>query len=77
LRDEVGWEWCIVNDEGDEFLGIGPSDKSVILAPIAYVHSQMTAPISRDNTSMLLFNMIKGEGGVVSEGKPGEYVPIG
>lgn len=77
LRDEVGWEWCIVNDDGDEFLGIGPSDKSAILAPVAYVHTQMTAPLSGDNTSMPLFNMIKGDGGRIPEGKPGKYVAIG
>src|SRR5947208_4828076 len=75
LRDEVGWEWCIVNDEGDEFLGIGPADKSVMLAPIGYIHSQMTAPASGDNASMLLFNMIKG--GTIPKGEPDEYVSLG
>src|SRR3989442_12510186 len=70
LRDEVGWEWRIVNADGDEFLGIGPADKSVMLAPIGYIHSQMTAPASGDNTSMLLFNMIKG--GAMPKGEPDE-----
>ena len=75
LRDEVGWEWRIVNADGDEFLGIGPADKSVMLAPIGYIHSQMTAPASGDNTSMLLFNMIKG--GAMPKGEPDEYVSLG
>ena len=75
LRDEMGWEWRIVNADGDEFLGIGPADKSVMLAPVAYIHSQLTAPGSGDNTSMLLFNMIKG--GSIPKGKPNEYVSIG
>ncbi len=75
LRDEVGWEWRIVSADGDEFLGIGPADKSVMLAPVAYIHSQLTAPGSGDNTSMLLFNMIKG--GTIPKGKADEYVSIG
>jgi hypothetical protein len=75
LRDEMGWEWCVVNDDGDEFLAVGPADKSVLLAPIGYLHSQMTAPVSGDNTSMLLFNMIKA--GTIYKGKPGEYAAIG
>jgi len=69
LRDEMGWEWCIVKDDGEEFLGIGPANKSVMLAPVGYIHSQMTAPVSGDNTSMLLFNMIKG--GTIPKGRPG------
>jgi len=75
LRDEMGWEWWIVKENGGEFLGIGPADKSAMLTPVGYIYSQMTAPASGDNTSMLLFNMIRA--GNLPKGKPGEYVRIG
>ncbi len=75
LRHEMGWEWRIVKDDGEEFLGIGPANQSVMLAPVGYIHSQMTAPVSGDNTSMLLFNMIKE--GTIPKGRRGAYLSIG
>ena|ERR1700720_1013473 len=75
LRDEMGWDWWTVKENGGEFLGIGPADRTVVLTPVGYIYSQMTAPATGDNTSMLLFNMIRA--GNLPKGRPGELVRIG
>ena len=70
-----GWTWCIVSEEGEEFLAIGPADRSVILGPVRYIYEQLGLPRREDTTVLLLFNMISG--GDLPEAKPSDHYLIG
>jgi hypothetical protein len=57
--DAAGWEWCFVKVGRDHLLAVAAPSRSHVVAPMHFVQSQLTKRPPQDNTSLLLFNMIK------------------
>ena len=60
--DELGWEWCcLMLGDGRETYVIVTPNRSHIVSPMDFVLEQLQKRLPEENTSMLLFNMLKGK----------------
>jgi hypothetical protein len=74
--DELKWEWCRVKfADGREAYAIVPPDRSHMVLPMDFIHRQLRKRPPEENTSMLLFNMLKGK--KFGRAKPRSYVHAG
>lgn len=71
----VGWEWCFAKVGGREFYAIAPPNRAHVLAPMAFLQQQLRKRPPEDNTSLLLFNMIKA--GKLPAAKAKAYLHVG
>jgi hypothetical protein len=72
--DRLGWEWAVVR-LGPEWEGFGvvSPNRSHVVFPLQYVR-QLLADLNRDQTSLLLYNMLKA--GSLPPAEPGAYQVI-
>jgi hypothetical protein len=70
-----GWEWCYATVEGDEFFAVAAPDRSMLVAPMNFIFTQLQKRLPEENTSLLLFNMLVA--GTCGKHKRGAYVTIG
>lgn len=70
VRAALGWEWVELEEQG-EFWGYGVAspERSLVVLPMSYLQ-EVLATAERDNTIMLLFNMLAA--GNVPPSRPGE-----
>ena len=74
--DELGWQWCCVMlGAGQETYAIVTPNRSHMVSPMDFVFTQLQKRPPEDNTSMLLFNMLKA--GSFGSAKPRSYVHVG
>ena len=73
--DALGWQWCVATVDGDEFVGVASKNRSHIVPVLNFICTQIEKRSPEDNTSLLLFNMLKA--GSFGKAKPGSYIPIG
>jgi hypothetical protein len=67
----TAWEWAeLRTDRGSPNYGIVSSDRALTVFPTNYLR-ELLADSDRDNTALLLFNMIRG--GNVPAADPGDY----
>ena len=60
--DELGWEWCcLMLSNGRETYVIVTPNRSHMVSPMDFVLEQLQKRMPEENTSMLLFNMLKGK----------------
>lgn len=74
--DNAGWEWCLARVDGKDLLAVAAPDRSHLVSPMHFLRSQLTKRRPGDNTSLLLFNMIKS-GTPLSRAQPNTYTQIG
>jgi len=75
-RRTLRWQWCYAKVDGTEFFAIASRDRSHVVAPMPFIKEQLRKRRSScDNTSLLLFNMLKGNS--FPKAEPGSYVTIG
>jgi hypothetical protein len=59
--DALGWEWCFVTlESGAGTYVIVPPNRSHMVAPMDFIQTQLQKRLPEENTSMLVFNMLKG-----------------
>ena len=76
VRRTLRWQWCYAKVDGTEFFAIASRDRSHVVAPMPFIMEQLRKRgASCDNTSLLLFNMLKGNS--FPKAEPGSYVTIG
>jgi hypothetical protein len=60
--DALAWQWCcLVLPEGQETCVIVTPNRSHMVSPMDFVLQQLQKRLPEENTSMLLFNMLKGK----------------
>jgi hypothetical protein len=59
ICDAVGWEWCFARINGTGTYCVVPPNRSYAIAPMQFVLEQLNKKPPADNTSLLLFNMVK------------------
>ena len=74
--DELGWEWCcLMLGVGRETYVIVTPNRSHMVSPMDFVLEQLQKRLPEENTSMLLFNMLKGK--KFGSAKPNSYMHVG
>lgn len=60
--DELGWKWCclMLGDDQETYVIVTPN-RSHMVSPMNFMHTQLQKRPPEENTSMLLFNMLKGK----------------
>jgi hypothetical protein len=75
LVEEMGWEWVMLTAEsGEKTVAVASPNRSHAVPVLGYL-SKLVSSSTVDNTSLLLFNMIRA--GDMGKGKAGENVLLG
>jgi hypothetical protein len=75
LVEEMGWEWVMLTAEsGEKTVAVASPNRSHAVPVLGYL-SKLVSSSTVDNTSLLLFNMIRA--GDMGKGKAGEHVLLG
>jgi hypothetical protein len=73
---ELGWEWCYVTlASGAATYVIVPPNRSHMVAPMDFIQTQLQKRLPEENTSMLVFNMLKGKR--FGKSKANAYLHVG
>lgn len=74
--DELGWQWCclILEDRRETYVIVTPN-RSHMVSPMDFVLRQLDKRLPEENTSLLLFNMLKGKS--FGAAKAGSYMHVG
>lgn len=70
-----GWEWCYASVEGEEFYAVAAPDRSILVAPMNFIFTQLHKRLPEENTSMLAFNMLVA--GSYGNHRPRSYLTVG
>jgi len=74
--DGLGWKWCcLMLGDGRETYVIVTPNRSHMVSPMDFVLRQLQKRLPEENTSMLLFNMLKGKS--FGSAKPRSYMHVG
>jgi hypothetical protein len=74
--DALGWEWRVVNRGDDELHAVVSKDRAYFIAPLVYLRRQLDQRgKTADNTTLLLFNMLKTN--KLPHSRPKEYLMLG
>lgn len=73
--DVAGWEWCFARIGKADAYAITTPNRSHVVAPMNFVHAQLKKRPPLDNTSLLLFNMIRA--GKLPAAKPRTFLHVG
>jgi hypothetical protein len=74
--DEQGWKWCcLVLGDGRETNVIVTPNRSHMVSPMDFVLEQLQKRLPEENTSMLLFNMLKKK--KFRRARPKSYTHVG
>ncbi|MEO6435185.1 MAG: hypothetical protein ABIP55_05430 [Tepidisphaeraceae bacterium] len=76
ICDIAGWEWCFAKVSGSAFYAIVTPNRSHVVAPMHFAQAQLKKRSPQDNTSLLLFNMIKS-GKSLPTAKAKAYMHVG
>jgi hypothetical protein len=71
----LNWEWRFVTIEGAGSYVITNPDRSFVIAPMDFVLEQLNKRAPEENTSRLLFRMLRK--GTFPGGEPGSYTIVG
>jgi hypothetical protein len=76
VRRTLRWQWCYAKIDGTEFFAIASRNRSHVVAPMPFMMEQLRKRGSScNNTSLLLFNMLKANS--FPKAEPRSYVTIG
>jgi len=71
--DALGWEWASITLDEREQIGIVSPSRSLVVFALGYLNGLLNDP-SRDQTSLLLYNMLKADS---FSAPPGAYEVLG
>ena len=74
--DELGWQWCALRlGDGRESIVIVTPNRSHVVSPMDFVQRQLRKRPRGENTSMLLFEMLKGKS--LGRARAKSYLQVG